>query len=339
MAGFLGINKKVAGAAKPIAPVKPAIKPIAKAPIAPVKPGVAVNKPAVKPVVKPIVKPQVKEEVEPKTEETTAVEEVVTLSPSPVQDDVAEVVQEPVVEETVGNTTEESLDDTTQEAEPKTVTEDKEEDDEEMKNLSPQQKAAITRKRNAAAKNRKQALEQHKEEVVATSSEYIPEKVPARSEMPYEEVISTVIISSAGQEWDAQVAELTSSLKAIAIEPDMNTATMKQAMADLVTLKDIIFSEYTLSKTILEATERKIDMVKGLNAKGSSADERKLNSLRACVAYEQDGININLFELLDVASAKHNFYNELMKQIEFKAKSLITMNGALKLEKDALGQI
>ena len=36
---------------------------------------------------------------------------------------------------------------------------------------------------------------------------------------------------------------------------------------------------------------------------------------------------------------KHWVTNLKFDQIEFKAKSLITMNGALKLEKDALGQL
>ena len=363
MAGFLGMNKKVAGgAAKPTAPVKPAIKPIAKAPVSPVaKPAVKpVTTPSapklggIKPVVKPVVKPPVKEEV--KKEVTEVVE---TIETAPVADTTEEkVTLAPVeVEETtIEETTEAAEDSTTEKVDAEietveTVVEEESKSDdipegyteEEWAAMSPQKRGAITRKKNQENKKRKQALEDHKEEVAkdlaASVPAYTPEPIPSRSEVQYEEVLSTMIISSAGAEWDKQVAELTATLKGIAIEPDMNTATMKHAMADLVGLKDTIFSEYTLSKTILEATERKIDMVKGLNAKGSSADERKLNSLRACVAYEQDGITINLYELLDVATAKFNFYNELMKQIEFKAKSLITMNGALKLEKDALGQL
>ena len=364
MAGFLGINKKVAaGGAKPVAPVKPAIKPIAKVPVVPgakpaIKPAVAPIKTGVKPTtIKPVaIKPTVKEEeVKDQVEETVAeeaVEETVTLAPVEVeapQVETIEATEEAVVEEVTEETKEEAAQEeivediaTSQEehedtAIPEGYTE------EEWNALSPQKRGAITRKKNQEDKKRKEAVKEHKQEVAkelaASAPSYVPEPVPARTEMPYEEVLATIIISSAGNDWDKQVAELTQALKAIAIEPDMNTATMKHAMADLVTLKDTIFHEYTLSKTILEATERKIDMVKGLNAKGSSADERKLNSLRACVAYQQDGITINLYELLDVATAKFNFYNELMRQIEFKAKSLITMNGALKLEKDALGQL
>lgn len=353
MAGFLGINKKVvAGGAKPAAPVKPAIKPIAKAPVAPAgKPAIktpiapkAAVKPVVKPVAKPIIKPAEEVEAAEVKEETTApieaVEaqetEAVTIAPVEVEETTEEIepeVTEAAKEETKEETKEEAKSDDI----PEGYTE------EEWNAMSPQKRGAVTRKKNQENKKaRKEALEQHKSEIAINANasvSYIPEKVPARSEVPYEEVMATIIISSAGSDWDKQVAELTASLKGIAIEPDMNTATMKHAMAELVTLKDTIFSEYTLSKTILEATERKIDMVKGLNAKGSSADERKLNSLRACVAYEQDGMTINLYELLDVATAKYNFYNELMRQIEFKAKSLITMNGALKLEKDALGQL
>ena len=359
MAGFLGINKKnlAGGAPKPTAPVKPTIKPIAKAPGAPiVKPAVkapVAPKAAVKPVVKPIVKPPVAEQaLEESTETTTetVAEEVVTLAPTAVET-VSEEVETPNIDEATEetNTTEEAVE-TSETVEVKEEKETIKSDDipegyteEEWLALSPQKRGAITRKLRQDNKKRKEALELHKEELglneTPVSAGYTPEKVPTRSEIPYEEVVAAIIISSAGAEWDKQVAELTAALKSIAIEPDMNTATMKHAMSELVTLKDTIWSEVNSSKTVLEAVKRKIDMVSILNAKGSSTDERKANALRACMKHTENDITINLYELLDVASAKYNFYSELMKQIDFKAKSLITMNGALKLEKDALGQL
>ena len=377
MAGFLGLNKKIAGGAvKPVAPAKPSIKPVVTGVKPSIKPVVAPIKTGVKPAtIKPTIKPvQKEEEVKPveAAVETTAEntveskiepvvvaqevkpEETVSLTPVETSETVEETTEEVVEEiEAIVETTEttevvEATEETKEETKEEVKSETKTDipqgyTEEEWNALSPQKRGAITRKKNQEEKkskdtNKDSNNETNKEVKAQTKDQaYIPEQIPQRSQIPYEEVLSAVIISSAGKEWDMQVAELTQALKAITIEPDMNSATMKYAMADLVALKDAIFHEYTLSKTVLEGTERKIDMVKTLNAKGSSSDERKLNSAKACIAYQEDGIAINLYELLDVASAKFNFYSELMKQIEFKAKSLITMNGALKLEKDALG--
>jgi hypothetical protein len=368
MAGFLGINKKISTGVKPVAPVKPAIKPVVapvKSAIKPVTTG-AVKPATIKPIIKPIVKSEeVKQDkIQDQVTETTQTnteEEVVSLTPVKTQDEVCAVeTKEEVVEATVETTVEtkeevvEVKEETTETIEVKETIEAKDDTakekvkqketdipqgytEEEWNALSPQKRGAITRKKNQEDKKTKEESETKQESV--KSEAYIPEQIPQRTQIPYEEVLSAIIISSAGSDWDMQVAELTQTLKAISIEPDMNTATMKHAMADLVSLKDTIFHEFTLSKTILEATERKIDMVKALNAKGTSSDERKLNSTKACMAHKEGSMTINLFELLDVAAAKHNFYSEFMKQIEFKAKSLITMNGALKLEKDALGQL
>ena len=369
MAGFLGINKKnlAGGTPKPTAPIKPTIKPVAKTPTAPVvKPTVktpVASKAAVKPVVKPIVKPPVTEQKSEESIDTTAevVEEVVTLAPTAVEnvtEEIKEVTpqEEPntdeVIEEmTITKDTEETVEPEEKQKEEKaekttTKTDDIPEGytEEEWLALSPQKRGAINRKLRQDNQKRKEAVEIHKEELglkdTPVEAEYVPEKVPTRSEIPYEEVVASIIISSAGAEWDKQVAELTAELKSITIEPDMNTATMKHTMSELVALKDTVWLEATSSKTVLDAVKRKIDMVSMLNAtKGSSTDERKANALKACMKHTENGMTINLYELLDVASAKHNFYSELVKQIEFKAKSLITMNGALKLEKDALGQI
>lgn len=321
MAGFLGIKKPVAPQVN-----KEKVSTATPSPIQPIKPVSQVKPQPIKPVAQParkdgpilpgggLIKP-----VKPKTEEKEkeVKEEKLTLNPTPA-------AEETVVEkkETVEAKKEEVKD------KPVVVVETKEEVKEEVKEEKKEETPKETKKKTTRRSTKK------KEE---TETEFVPEEIPTKNAEEYNEIIASTIIYSAGADWDKQVSELNEQLKSIVIEPDMNTATMKQAMSDLVKLKDVIFSEYTLSKTILEAAERKIDLVKGLNAKGSSADERKLNSLKACVEYKEGDLTINLFELFDVASVKFNFYESLMKQIDFKAKSLITMNGALKLEKEALG--
>lgn len=322
MAGFLKkpiapqINKEKAVTPPPVkpmatvkqpAPIKPIAKPTAKSPILP---GGGLIKPA------PIAaakkeEPVAKEEVK---------EEKVTLQPAPANETKEEAPKDkPVIvakkEEAIKVDEDGKVEIKAEKIEVKEETKE-----EEVKETKPKK----------TTRNRKKA------EPASTESDFVPEEIPSKSAEEYNDIIASSIIYSAGADWDKQVAELTEMLKAIVIEPDMNTATMKETMSDLVKLKDTIFSEYTLSKTILEAANRKIDVVKGLNAKGSSADERKLNSFKACVEHKEGDLTINLFELLDVATAKFNFYDSLMRQIDFKAKSLITMNGALKLEKDAL---
>lgn len=328
MAGFLGLNNKAGVKPTGVKPVAPAIKPGAIKPIA--KPVVGAVKPTVTPITKPAVKPIAKS-VELKEEVKT--EEEVTIAPTLVATEAIDSAQEDMVAESNLGRNEAEIQTESMDVTHSPETEEEKQavneyiESQKTKDVEAKEKKTTTKK---AARTTKKVAEEKVEE-------YVPEAMPKRSEVNYEEVIASTIIYSAGAEWDMQVAELTSQLKSIVIEPDMNSATMKQAMSDLVGLKDTIFGEYTLNKTILEATNRKIDMVKGLNAKGSSADERKLNSLKAVVEHKEGGLTINLYELLDVITAKFNFYDGLMKQIEFKAKSLITMNGALKLEKDALG--
>ena len=207
---------------------------------------------------------------------------------------------------------------------------------EEWNGMSPQKRAAITRKKNQESKEKSNNKSTQKQES-SIKAKFEPTLLPQRSTADYEELIANLVITSLGDEWDEMVDQVRAKLKSIQITPDMNATTMKQATAELATLRDELFYDASQSKTVFEGVIAKIDVVKGLNAKGSSPDERKLNSLKACVHYSENGYDINLYELLEAARVKHNFYSEVMKQIEYKKNALITMNGALKIEKDLLG--
>ena len=211
---------------------------------------------------------------------------------------------------------------------------------EEWESFSPQKKAAITRKERNKAKSNEDTNVNTKESnsnKKISSQEIEITLLPERSKVEYEELIANLVISSLGEEWDKMVEEVRCKLKSIQITPDMNTATMKEASADLATLRDELFYDASQARTIFEGIVSKIDVVKGLNTKGSSPDERKLNGLKACVHYTESGYTVNLYELLEAARVKHNFYTDVMKQIDYKRGALITMNGALKIEKDTLG--
>lgn len=291
---------------------------------------------------------EIKEEIESVNQDTeeTVVEETKT----------EEIVKDNTTEEIVDNNkteekeNEEPLTDNNEVAaiEEEEETEEKEEEKiygiytkEEWESFSPQKKAAITRKERNKTKSNTDITANAKESNVNKKASSLQEVeitlLPERSKVEYEELIANLVISSLGEEWDKMVEEVRCKLKSIQITPDMNTATMKEASADLATLRDELFYDASQARTIFEGVVAKIDVVKGLNTKGSSPDERKLNGLKACVHYTENGYTVNLYELLEAARVKHNFYTDVMKQIDYKRGALITMNGALKIEKDTLG--
>lgn len=290
---------------------------------------------------------------EEKAEETKVTEEVVEETvdtQEEVQQEMPEVTEkEEVAKEEVAK--EESTEKTVEEKHPREIALEQAKEEElvygeytlkEWNEMSPQKRGAITRTKAKEAKEQrtsnkatnKTEKQSTKTQTVKETTEFTPTLLPQRSTVDYEELIANLVITSLGEEWDKMVEQIRMQLKSIQITPDMNSATMKQSTADLAALRDEIFYEATQAKTTFEGVLSKIDVVKGLNTKGSSPDERKLNGLRACVHYSENGYEINLYELLEVARVKHNFFSETMKQIEYKKNALITMNGALKLEKD-----
>lgn len=336
------VTEKAPTTINPVPSSTPTMKlPTIKAPsIQPIKAEIAEAKEnegaEIKPNMQPVDEPVAVEEVKEESTVETSVE-------TPAE------IQEEVVEETK----EESAQETIKEVDPKreAIEEVKREELvygeftlEEWNAMSPQKRAAVTRKKNQeekAAKIEKKAESTPAKTTANTASgkqtaftDFAPTLLPKRSEVDYEELIANLVITSLGEEWDKMVEQVRVQLKSIQITPDMNAGTMKQATADLASLRDEIFYEATQAKTTFEGVTAKIDVVKGLNTKGSSPDERRLNGLKACVHYSENGYDINLYELLEVARVKHNFYSEIMKQIEYKKNALITMNGALKLEKD-----
>lgn len=332
---------------KPVQGIKP-VAPKATQQVPPIVPKAAPVVPGVKPISpiapKAMPKAPAKQTEENTTETTTVVAPKPMVAPKIVTENkIKDIVNKPeeVVEEKVTDEVTEATEENTKEQvkevsetvekakeikEEETVKETKEK--ETKNNEEKQVTTKTTRKSSRSSKSTKQEVE---------NEEFIPELMPKRCERDYNEVISETVIYSAGEEWEMQCKEIDEQLRAIQITPDMNAATMKQATAELSQLRDMLYLEANTAKTIMESIESKITIVKQLNAKGSSPDERKLNSIKACMYHKVDDMTVNLFELEDVARAKHNFYESVMKQIEYKSKALITMNGGLKLEKDIMG--
>lgn len=287
------------------------------------------------------------EEIETKIEETkdNAIEEIVDDNKNNTEEEIKEEALIDNDEEPANNEISTIVEEVKEETKTEEVVEEEEKiygiyTKEEWESFSPQKKAAITRKERNKAKSNEDTNVNTKESnsnKKVSSQEVEITLLPERSKVEYEELIANLVISSLGEEWDKMVEEVRCKLKSIQITPDMNTATMKEASADLATLRDELFYDASQARTIFEGVVAKIDVVKGLNTKGSSPDERKLNGLKACVHYTENGYTVNLYELLEAARVKHNFYTDVMKQIDYKRGALITMNGALKIEKDTLG--
>lgn len=325
---------------KGISPIKPVAGAAPKAPApmkSPVKP-IGVKAPAgIKPIapksVKPVVPPAPVAEPEPEVIETAKEEVVEVKTPTPVVKPKIKVNNAEEVK-----TKEEPL----QEEKPvaKATAKEKAVDEEEPKKeevaveaKEPEEKKEEVKEEKTVKKTRSRKSSASKKETAEPVEVDIP-----RNEIEYEEIISNVLVISAGESWEENTAEVLSKLKSIVIEADMNPATLRQAQADLVQLKDAILPEYIKAKSVLDAAETKLDLVKTLNAGvGSTADERKANAIRACMAYSENGYTINLFELVDIAKGQVIFYKDVIDQLEFKRGALITMNGALKLDKDAVG--
>lgn len=358
---FLNVGKKPSvGGIKPNVAVKPApIKPnIGSATIKPpAMPKIGAN---IKPGIKP-VEPK-KEEVKPtsikpkggqilpgggligqgrqdKKEEETKEEKKITLSPAPAKEVVKEEKQPELKvvpkEEAPKEEVVEIKEETTKVEE---VVETKPEKEETVQETIAEVKEAVEPEESPKEEKPKKATRSRakKDKKDAEEEVFVPTLLPMRNTVDYEELIANLVITSLGQEWDEMVEQIRTTLKSIQITPDMNPTTMKQATAELSTLRDEIFYDANQAKTVFEGVNAKIDVVKSLNAKGSSPDVRKLNSIKACVHYSENGYDVNLYELLEVARVKHNFYTDVMKQIEYKKNALITMNGALKLEKDLM---
>lgn len=161
----------------------------------------------------------------------------------------------------------------------------------------------------------------------------------------YAEAVDAIRSGFVDPEWNGFQDEIEEELASIQINDDMHPGTLKAAIADLSKLRQRIWSPYQSTKTLFEQLSLKepeglIERVKKISLGDGSNDlQRKKAGVEACINYidPRSGNAINLYELLDETRMRYNFLRATMDSIQFKTNVLITMNGALKLEKDHVG--
>lgn len=165
------------------------------------------------------------------------------------------------------------------------------------------------------------------------------------TDVSYEKAINLLRPSFVDEQWIEYKNSIDAKLGEIIIEDDMNPGTLKYVISKLSELRQEIWYNYQQTKTLYETLGSKepeglIERVKKIayNPADRNDMERKRTGIKACLEYVSPGTNtsINLFEVLDETRERYNFLKTVMDSISYKTNSLITMNGALKLEKSHL---
>lgn len=209
--------------------------------------------------------------------------------------------------------------------EPKAEETPKEEKKEEVKE---------TKKKSASRKKSTSKAKETETNTVEVSATEVP-----TTDMEYAEAMVSIKSNFVDPEWEEFREEIITQLNDIHITSDMNPAALKETISSLSALRESIWVQYNDTKTAFEKLTAKepeglIERIKKINASGSNAEERKINSILAVMNYK-DGVgrNINLFELLDETRERFNFLKSVMDSSQYKTNVLVTMLGSLKLEK------
>jgi hypothetical protein len=272
------------------------------------------------------LKEEIVEKEEVKAEETKAPEEVKveeTKAPEEVKVEETKAPEEVKVEET--KAPEEVKVEEVKIEEAKTLVEEIKAEDEAVKETV--KSAPKTKRKSKPAK--KESVSENRPGVFTTT-------------MSYAEALESIRSPFVDENWEAFREEIEEQLFDIVISDDMNPSTLKVVLADLSRLRQSIWSQLQDTKTFYDQLSSKepeglIERTKrtafGEDQKNDM--ERKKIGIESCMNYltPEDGV-INLYEVLDETRARYNFLRATMDSVQFKSNILITMNGALKLEKD-----
>lgn len=182
-----------------------------------------------------------------------------------------------------------------------------------------------------------------KTETVATPpSDLAP--VSTEPSTSYAEAVLLMRSAYIDPEWEVFQDAVRESLDAIIITNDMNAGSMKAVIGELSVLRQQIWNVFQTTKTTFENLSSKepeglIERVKKTSLGDGTNDlHRKKAGIEACMGYvdPRSGTVINLYEFLEETRMRYNFLRGVMDSIKYKTDVLITMNGALKLEKDHL---
>jgi hypothetical protein len=142
-------------------------------------------------------------------------------------------------------------------------------------------------------------------------------------------------------EWEEFKEGIEVQLNEIVITQEMNPGTLKVTLTELNMVYDQIAQPLHQTRSLLDNLTNKEDgtivVIKSVNTgTGNNDMERKKAGYLAAMNYapKNGGGNINLFEMAAEVRSRYYFLKNIFDRIQYKANMLITMNGALKLEKD-----
>lgn len=201
---------------------------------------------------------------------------------------------------------------------------------EEVKEEDPAPKA----KRQTRTKKAKKP-----EAEVTPSEEHESVEMPTTA-MSFASAVVGISSPFVDEEWESFKAEVMEELSEINITPDMNPGTLKVVIAELSMLREKIWHPYQEAKNLYERLSSKepeglIERVKRINlGTGANDMERRKAGVMACMAYETPEGAVNLFEMMDESKERYTFLRGVIDSVKYKTDILITLNGALKLEKE-----
>jgi len=268
----------------------------------------------------------------PKTEAIK--EEVVEDIKKEVKEVKEEVTEEAkkVINEVKKEITQEVTPDVTPEVVPD-VTPDSEVNEEPKVEPSTEEPKKTSRKKGSRKK------EETTEVTDNVESEETSVVIPKTS-ISYIDALEQVKSSFVDEKWDNLKVAVTEGLDSIVISEDMNPATLKQVTADLSKVRQMIQDQYDYYKTQYEflASEKPEGLILRVRSIAYTKEDkndmdRRKAGIMACMNYiSPEKEMINLYELLDETRERYFFLKGKMDSIDYKAKALITMNGALKLD-------
>lgn len=265
----------------------------------------------------------------------------------------------PVAEEPKEVTTEELINDvkTVKVEEPVEVKEEAKVEEvkaaEEVKTET-KEEAPVEKKEEAKAETKKKAKPRASAKKKATPSvepivdepinEEEAEKVETMFKIPttnmkYADAIKAVTRSFVDQEWENFRAGMIAKVDDVVIESDMQEGAIKKAISQLNRLRDEVWLHYCDTQAMLENLSSKdmegiIETIKFSNLEGSNETSRKKAAVLAVMNYKTpEGKTINLYEVYYETRARFLFLKGLMDTVEYKSRILITMSGALKMQK------
>lgn len=162
-----------------------------------------------------------------------------------------------------------------------------------------------------------------------------------KTDMSFEEAAAYLATPFDKEAWKELETEILEDMSSINIEQDINPGTLKIVLAQINMVHDKIRGPLYESKSLIDNLSNKdeglISVIKSINIGiGANESERKKCGNIAVMNYTPQGSDksINLYDVLAEAKAKHSFLRGIMDSLEFKQRILVTVGGALKLEKE-----